>query len=507
MFSRITDLPILWLTFALAYIFAKPMFPYVLSDPTFGLLNQHFSQVPDARCHKFFYFLCNKKSKIFKPGDGFELPWILTYKTTVKPLKHPPIIISKNKKMGSQKTTKSSTSRNETPKSSTSRNETPKSFTSRNETPESSTSRNETPKSSTSRNETPKSSTSRNETPKSSTSRNETPKSSTSRNETPTGRLLLEDNFNSFNASLWKREIKMPLKPDYEFCVYHDENYQQLVQIDNGQLFIKPAILEDLYGENVYGKLQLNRCTSTNADECLRQALSYSILPPIISARLTTKERFVLRYGKIEIRARFPQGDWLYPEMWLEPKYSTYGANYASGRVLLGISRGNENLVNATNVSKIYDARRLDFGVRVGTSPNIREILVSKIHEFGPRWTKDFHVYTTIWTSDGFTFLVDGEEIGRVRPDGEGWMSGPNIGRKNAPFDQEFYITLGVGAGGMRVFPDNTTSSGSPKPWRNIGAKALLNFWNSRNEWLSSWRQDDGKKTAFAIDYVKVWSH
>lgn len=124
-------------------------------------------------------------------------------------------------------------------------------------------------------------------------------------------------------------------------------------------------------------------------------------------------------------------------EMWLEPKYSTYGANYASGRVLLGISRGNENLVNATNVSKIYDARRLDFGVRVGTSPNIREILVSKIHEFGPRWTKDFHVYTTIWTSDGFTFLVDGEEIGRVRPDGEGWMSGSNVGRKNAPFDQE----------------------------------------------------------------------
>lgn len=130
--------------------------------------------------------------------------------------------------------------------------------------------------------------------------------------------------------------------------------------------------------------------------------------------------------------------------MWLEPKYSTYGANYASGRVLLGMSRGNENLVNATDVSKIYDARRLDFGVRVlgantlhKPSLNIREILVSKIHEFGPRWTKDFHVYTTIWTSDGFTFLVDGEEIGQVRPDEEGWMTNSNVGRRNAPFDQE----------------------------------------------------------------------
>lgn len=102
--------------------------------------------------------------------------------------------------------------------------------------------------------------------------------------------------------------------------------------------------------------------------------------------------------------------------MWLEPKYSTYGMNYASGRVLLGLTRGNENLVNATDVSKIYDSRRLDFGIRVGPAypENIQEVLVSKINEFGPRWTEDFHTYTTIWTSDGFTFLVDDEKVGTV---------------------------------------------------------------------------------------------
>jgi len=124
--------------------------------------------------------------------------------------------------------------------------------------------------------------------------------------------------------------------------------------------------------------------------------------------------------------------------MWLEPRYSTYGTNYASGRVLLGLTRGNENLVNATDVSRIYDTRRLDFGIRVGTFPNkIQEILVTKVDEFGPQWTKNFHVYTTIWTSDGFTFLVDGEEVGRLSPDKEGWMSGPHADRKAAPFDQE----------------------------------------------------------------------
>ncbi|XP_071630436.1 beta-1,3-glucan-binding protein [Temnothorax longispinosus] len=331
-----------------------------------------------------------------------------------------------------------------------------------------------------------------------------------SRYETPAeGRLLLEDNFDSFNESLWKREIKMPLDPDYEFCVYHNQNHKQLVQVRNGQLSIKPIILEDYYGENAtaFGRLQLNGCTSMVDFECTRQALAYNILPPVISARFTTKERFTLRYGKIEIRAKFPQGDWLYPEMWLEPRYSTYGANYASGRVLLGLTRGNENLVNATDVSKIYDARRLDFGVRVGASPNeIREILVTKVSEFGPRWTQDFHVYTTIWTSNGFTFLLDNEEVGRISPDEEGWLNGLHTDRKAAPFDQEFFVTLGVGVGGIRVFPDDMLSSGIQKPWRNVNVKAMLKFWNSRNKWLPSWRRNNGNNTAFVIDYVKVWT-
>lgn len=54
-------------------------------------------------------------------------------------------------------------------------------------------------------------------------------------------------------------------------------------------------------------------CTSNIPAECTRKAMSYNILPPIISARLSTKESFYFRYGKIEIRAKFPEGDWLYP--------------------------------------------------------------------------------------------------------------------------------------------------------------------------------------------------
>ncbi|KAK1135265.1 hypothetical protein K0M31_008036 [Melipona bicolor] len=315
--------------------------------------------------------------------------------------------------------------------------------------------------------------------------------------------LVFNETFDSFNKSVWKHEVKIPLNPDYEFCVYHNEQ-QPTVSVKNGILKIKPMILEKEYGENIaaYGTLILSECTSNISAECLRKATSFNILPPVISARLITSN-FHFRYGKIEIRAKFPEGDWLYPEMWLKPKYGYYGSDYSSGCVILGLARGNDNLINATDGS-IYDSRRLDFGIRVGRDTNdtsVTNYMVSQIRESGLSWTKDFHTYTTIWDVDGFQFLVDEKEVDKLIPPTDGWIYGSNF-NKMAPFDQEFRIVIGVGVGGIRVFPDKTTSSEHAKPWKNVGAKAMLNFWHAKSQWLSSWN----KNTAFEIDYIRVWS-
>lgn len=327
--------------------------------------------------------------------------------------------------------------------------------------------------------------------------------------EAETNRLIFSEDFNTLDKSIWSQDIKIPLDPDYEFCVYHTDNHAHLIEVDEGILRIKPIILEDTYGENatMYGTLQLADCTSTVPEECSRHAKSYSILPPVISARLNTKDRFSFKYGKIEIRAKFPEGDWLYPELWLNPRYSLYGPKYASGRVLLGFARGNDNLVDAQNFSRIFDARKLEFGIRSG-SPTVNEESVLKIKDRDTQWNKDFHVYTTIWTADGFKFLADGEEIGRLLPTASGWLHNTNVNGMTAiaPFDQEFYISIGLGVGGVRVFPDNMISSGYEKPWKNVAAKAMLHFWHSKNQWLSSWRKENGRKTALEIDYIKVWS-
>lgn len=38
-----------------------------------------------------------------------------------------------------------------------------------------------------------------------------------------------------------------------------------------------------------------------------------TIIPPVRSARLNTKGKKSIRYGRIEVEAKLPRGDWLWP--------------------------------------------------------------------------------------------------------------------------------------------------------------------------------------------------
>lgn len=47
--------------------------------------------------------------------------------------------------------------------------------------------------------------------------------------------------------------------------------------------------------------------------ECRQKPRAFIILPPTISAQITTKDSFSFTYGVVEVRARLPKGDWIYP--------------------------------------------------------------------------------------------------------------------------------------------------------------------------------------------------
>jgi len=50
-----------------------------------------------------------------------------------------------------------------------------------------------------------------------------------------------------------------------------------------------------------------------------------TIVNPVKSGRINTKAGATIRYGKVEVTAMVPQGDWLWPAIWMMPVNETYG--------------------------------------------------------------------------------------------------------------------------------------------------------------------------------------
>ncbi|XP_024940163.1 uncharacterized protein LOC107267136 [Cephus cinctus] len=254
------------------------------------------------------------------------------------------------------------------------------------------------------------------------------------------GQIILKDNFNFINTDIWKYDVRIPTEPDYEFVTYVKLN--QTAYVNDGILHLKPTLLKNV-GENGKGNLHLEGCTaSIHGGECSRNSMSFQVLPPVLAARIRTRESISFRYGEVKIRAKMPKGDWIYPIIWLEPKDSEYGLWYISGRIIIAFSRGNEKLGN--NQSLNYGQMALYRGcmywpdnLGIFTQP-----FIPYIHR-GTVWSDDFHTYSMKWTPDELTFKVDGKGKSSCRPPNKVlygretiWSKGGNI----APFDKEDFI-------------------------------------------------------------------
>lgn len=58
-----------------------------------------------------------------------------------------------------------------------------------------------------------------------------------------------------------------------------------------------------------------------------------NILNPIQSARLRLSRSFYSKFGRVEVRAKMPRGDWIWPAVWMLPRFNQYGPWPASGEI------------------------------------------------------------------------------------------------------------------------------------------------------------------------------
>lgn len=324
-------------------------------------------------------------------------------------------------------------------------------------------------------------------------------------------KLVLDENFDTLDLSLWRHEISLSGGGNWEFEYYDNNRSNSFVR--DGMLHIKPTLLADEIGEanlhggytlDIWGGSPADLCTAPQFYGCMRQAGGGgNVLNPIKSAAVRTAESFSFKYGKLEVRAKIPKGDWLWPAIWLLPRWNSYGKWPASGEVDIMESRGNAP----------------------GYAPGGRDMYGSTLH-WGPDWSTDpfqkthkdfkfqgdlsddFHVYGLVWNESYIGTYLDKEDqvvlsypINQSFWDLGGWgksRDNPWQGAtKAAPFDQEMYLIINLAVGGTNgFFPD-----GFGKPWSNTSPNAVNEFWAAKNQWMPTWTQ------AMMVDYVKVWSH
>lgn len=159
----------------------------------------------------------------------------------------------------------------------------------------------------------------------------------------------LNDDFDTLDTNTWQREVRLDGygHGSFQWTTNDDKNSF----VEDGILYLVPTLTSDVIGEDaVSNGYTLNlttdgTCTSTNVSQCVAVSNSsrLTVINPVRSARLITKNTVTLNYGKVEVKAKFPTGDWLWPSISLLPVNNTYGEWPRSGQIDILTGRGNNN--------------------------------------------------------------------------------------------------------------------------------------------------------------------
>ncbi|EIW67677.1 hypothetical protein TREMEDRAFT_33305, partial [Tremella mesenterica DSM 1558] len=341
--------------------------------------------------------------------------------------------------------------------------------------------------------------------------------------------LVLNDDFsNGIDPSLWTHEVRLDGYDHGEFEWTTSSSNNSFTQ--DGILYLVPTLTSDQLGvEAITNGYTLNltadgTCTSTNVSQCVAISNSsrLTVINPVQSARLTTRNSVSLKYGKVEVKARFPTGDWLWPSITLLPVNETYGAWPRSGQIDILTARGNN--ASYPNRGVDYAQSDLHWGpdtdldrlyLTWGYREQRRTYYNQKWHTFGLEWNDKF-MWTYIdsrvsqvislrfnkesfWKRGNFPSTITNTTTGDVQKLINPWIQSEN---NVAPFDQPFYLVLSLGVGGTDGwFPDGEGG----KPWLDDSGTSMSDFWLAKGKWWAQNWSSDPTVRGFGIDSVKMW--
>lgn len=161
-------------------------------------------------------------------------------------------------------------------------------------------------------------------------------------------KLIFDEEFNRLDFATWQHELTLGGGGNWEFEWYVNNRTNSFIR--DGKLWLKPTLTEETIGKdnmhtadvNIWGGAPADQCTGNNFYGCERNAAgSGNVINPIQSARVRTVNSFSTKYGRVEVKAKLPKGDWIWPAIWMLPKHNEYGQWPTSGEIDIMESRGN----------------------------------------------------------------------------------------------------------------------------------------------------------------------
>lgn len=151
------------------------------------------------------------------------------------------------------------------------------------------------------------------------------------------------------------------------------------------------------------------------------------------SARMRTMNKGDWTYARIEVKAKIPYGQGMWPAIWMLPTDWSYGGWPSSGEI--------DIMEHVNSGSEIHGSVHTEaYNHRIGTQKT-GQISV-------PDADDNFHVYAIEWSEDKIDFIVDETKYFSFSNDKKGDY-------KTWPFDKRFHILLNVAVGGD--WPGNPT--------------------------------------------------
>jgi hypothetical protein len=318
----------------------------------------------------------------------------------------------------------------------------------------------------------------------------------------------------SLDTDIWQYDVGLGGFGNGEFEA--TTNSDKTLYFSNQGMHLRPTLVaEDDFGgdwSQIFdgGSIDLgDACTykDTNSSACsAKSSNNQTVLNPVYSARINTQASTSIKFGKVEVVAKLPKGDWLWPAIWMLPRDAVYGAWPLSGEIDIMEARG--NAPDYPNGGNNVIRSTLNYGPLPGQIKSLfgwqefkRQSLADGFHTYGLEWDHEFmrfYIDTQLHAmleldsyKQGFFKMGDfpataqngtAAEVPLTDP----WTNNQNATNpKSAPFDQDFYMIIDLAVGGTSGwFPDAVAN----KPWFDkSGDKAMLDFAIAHDTWSKTW--------------------